>query len=120
MQSRRLAPAVAAGCLAALAGAAGQQTTLKGEPFPVTEVVVIALITFGVAFVGAALAAWKSKQVEHAQEAAFHATGRLIGRSPCVFIVLSIVVLVATSGGMSMQEAETDPASLWVAHDSIA
>mmetsp|Transcript_10727 Transcript_10727/g.24462 ORF Transcript_10727/g.24462 Transcript_10727/m.24462 type:complete len:986 (-) Transcript_10727:201-3158(-) len=87
---------------------------VKSEEFPVSEVVIIGVITFGVAAVLGAVAAWKSEKVEASLSGCFGSMGRVIGTHPIKFIIASLVFAVLCASGFAVQEEEVDPAVLWV------
>lgn len=93
---------------------------MKEPDFPVTTIVIIAVISLVVAGITGALVAWKSSAVEHGLEASFEKVGSLIGGHPVKTIIGTLLFGIICAGGMGMQEAETDPGVLWVPKGALA
>mmetsp|Transcript_32054 Transcript_32054/g.73206 ORF Transcript_32054/g.73206 Transcript_32054/m.73206 type:complete len:993 (+) Transcript_32054:28-3006(+) len=87
---------------------------VQSEDFPVVEVVIIGFVTFLIAAVLGAIAAWKSEAVEGSLSGCFASLGRTIGRHPIKFILAALFFAVVCSSGFAVQEEEVDPAVLWV------
>lgn len=92
---------------------------VKGNDFPVVEIIVTGVVAFAIAGIVGGFAAWKSKEIDHATETAFEATGKFIATHPLKFLLGSFVIVMTLGYGMVLQEPELDPANLWVPTGSV-
>jgi len=97
-----------------------KKADVKGPDFPLVEIMVTAIISFSIAGMVGGVAAWKSSQIDHAAEKTFEAIGKCLGTHPGKFLLGSLIVVLPLGYGMGLQEAELDPARLWVPVGSVA
>jgi predicted RND superfamily exporter protein len=115
------ARSLACAALFAPALAADTETTadIQGPEFPVGEIALIAGVTVALSVIISAVAAWKSKLIEHCLETSFERSGACIGFHPLKTCLGAVLLTVALGGGYPMKKQETDPAVLWVPSGSI-
>jgi predicted RND superfamily exporter protein len=109
-------------CAAALVAPAraAQTANIEGPEFPVTEILVIAAVTFVLCLSSSAVAGWKSKLIESSLEASFERMGGCVGNHPVKTCLGALAITLAFCAGFPLKEAELDPAVLWVPSGSVA